>query len=178
MKYLVDQDFAGERGCIMSECDEYRLRLWRLWDRSLPRLGVLMLNPSDARQNVPDPTDTRVYARAVALGFGRYDIGNLFPLSTSKPKVLRAHEDPIGPVDIANQMLLDIVADADMVICAWGAEAFARDRAQAVFDLLRSTGVGAKLHHLGLNKDGSPKHPLYIAASTRPRPYVFQATEA
>jgi hypothetical protein len=32
-----------------------------------------------------------------------------------------------------------------------------------------------KLYHLGLNKDGSPKHPLYIAASMRPKPFEFTA---
>lgn len=30
-----------------------------------------------------------------------------------------------------------------------------------------------RLMHLGLNKDGSPKHPLYIAASTKPKPFTL-----
>lgn len=38
--------------------------------------------------------------------------------------------------------------------------------------LIFQTLDGARLlHHLGLNKDGSPKHPLYIAACTRPQPF-------
>ncbi|CAE6839606.1 DUF1643 domain-containing protein [Paraburkholderia nemoris] len=175
MQYLTDTDLAGERGCIMSDCGAYRLRLWRQWDVTLPRLGVCMLNPSDARHNVDDSTDTRIYLRAVSLGFGRYDIVNLFPLSSSKPEVMRAHPDPVGPLDIANQMILDVAADASMILCAWGAGEFAATRARAVLQLLCDAGYAEKLVHLGLNKDGSPKHPLYIAASTRPKPFEFTA---
>ncbi|WP_281291343.1 hypothetical protein [Paraburkholderia panacisoli] len=41
--------------------------------------------------------------------------------------------------------------------------------------LLRITSMDWKLFHLGLNLDGSPNHPLYIAASTRPNPFEFKA---
>lgn len=174
MKTLVSRDLAGERGCIMSDCGVYRLRLWREWDISLPRLGVCMLNPSDARHDASDPTDTRIYSRAIALGFGRYDIGNLFPLSSSDPAVLRGHADPLGPIEVANQVLLDIAASADMIICAWGKDSFARDRARSVMKLLRAAGAADKLFHLGLNRDGSPKHPLYIASSIQPSKFVIE----
>lgn len=45
-------------------------------------------------------------------------------------------------------------------------------RASAVLDLIRLAGMRSKLHHLGLNKNGSPKHPLYIATSTQPQRFT------
>jgi hypothetical protein len=174
MRTMVSRDLAGERGCIMSDCGAYRLRLWREWDTSLRRLGVYMLNPSDARHDVSDPTDTRIYSRAISLGFGRYDIGNLFPLSSSDPGALRRHADPLGPIDVANQVLLDIAAGADMIICAWGKDSFARERARSVVELLRTAGAADRLFHLGLNKDGTPKHPLYIPSAVQPFKFIIE----
>lgn len=171
MRRLIVSDLIGTRGCDMSDCGQYRDRLWREWDASLPRLAVFMLNPSDARHDVPDPTDTRIYLRAMSLGFGRYDIGNLFPLSSSDPKALRTHANPLGPADHADQVLLEIAEAADTIICAWGADPFAVQRSSAVLALLRDAGHGPKLHCLALNKDGSPKHPLYIPMKTRPVPF-------
>ncbi|KAI3606624.1 hypothetical protein D8I24_1660 [Cupriavidus necator H850] len=59
------------------------------------------------------------------------------------------------------------------MICAWGAHKAAPARAAEVLRIIRMSGHGTLLHHLGLNKDGSPKHPLYIAARTRPQPFSF-----
>lgn len=168
MRRLIVNDLLGTRGCDMSDCGRYRQRLWREWDADLPRCAFILTNPSAARHDVTDPTDTRIYMRSVALGFGRYDIGNLAPLISSKPKILHTHPDPFGAADYGNQVLLEIVESADMVICGWGADPFLAGRARAVLQLLRDAGHGPKLHCLGLNKDGSPRHPLYIAASTRP----------
>ena len=63
MQYLTDIDLAGERGCILSDCGTYRLRLWREWDKTLPTLTAMLLNPSKASHLVTDPTDTRIYTR-------------------------------------------------------------------------------------------------------------------
>ncbi|MDR6381773.1 DUF1643 domain-containing protein [Paraburkholderia caribensis] len=180
MQYLTDTDLAGERGCILSDCGTYRLSLWREWDKSLPRVAALMLNPSTASHLVTDPTDTRIFTRAVAMGFGRYEIVNLFPLRSTDPDVLLTHPDPIGPRRggiSADGAILDAVSAASMVWCAWGAHPAAAARAAEVMDLIRMTGMRNKLYHLGLNKDGSPKHPLYIAASTRPKLFTYEATQ-
>ena len=59
-----------------------------------------------------------------------------------------------------------------MVICAWGAHKAAPPQAAEVLRIIRMCGRGSLLYQLGLNKDGSPKHPLYIAASTRPQRFT------
>lgn len=137
-----------------------------------------MLNPSKASHLVTDPTDTRIYTRAVAMGFGRYDIVNLFPLRATDPNELLKHPDPIGSRHggvTADGAILDAIDGASKVLCAWGSHPAAAPRAREVMDVIRMAGMGQKLVHLGLNKDGSPKHPLYIAASTQPKPFLFEA---
>jgi hypothetical protein len=179
MQYLTDSDLAGERGCILSDCGAYRFRLWREWDRSRPTLAFLMLNPSTADHLTDDPTITRCMSRAVAGNFGRLEVANLFPLRATDPDELLTHPDPLclqrrGSIT-ADGAILDAIDRAHTTICAWGAHAAAAPRAAEVMRLLGMAGMRTRLYHLGLNKDGSPKHPLYIAASTRPKPFKWSA---
>lgn len=177
MQYLTDTDLAGERGCILSDCGAYRYRLWREWDNSRPTLAFLMLNPSTADHLTDDPTITRCMSRAVAGKFGRLEVANLFPLRATNPDELLGHPDPLGPKGngiSADGAILDAIDKAHTVICAWGTHPAAAARAAEVMCIIRHTGTRNKLFQLGLNKDGSPKHPLYVAASTRPR--LFEIT--
>jgi hypothetical protein len=174
MQYLTDADLAGERGAHISDCGTYRYRLWREWDRSLPTLAFLMLNPSTADHLTDDPTITRCMSRAVAGKFGRLEVANLFPLRATNPDELLTHADPLGPRNTADGALMDAIDRASMVICAWGAHQAAAARATDLTHIFGIVGMRDKLCHLGLNKDGSPKHPLYIAASTRPKPFSME----
>lgn len=177
MQYLIETDLAGERGCILSDCGTYRYRLWREWDRTRPTLVFLMLNPSTADHLADDQTIARCTTRAVGGKFGRLDVVNLFPLRATDPDELLTHPDPVGPMRgsiTANGVILDAIDQAHTVICAWGAHAAAGPRAAEVMRLLGMAGMRNRLYHLGLNKDGSPKHPLYIAASTRPKPFTLE----
>jgi hypothetical protein len=173
MKRLTETDPVGERGAQLSDCGTYRYRLWREWDASSPTLAFLMLNPSTADHLVDDPTVTRCFARAVANDFGRLEVVNLFPLRATNPDELLMHPDPLGPRSRANNAILEAVDRASMIICAWGSHKAAGTRAPEVLHLLRITSMSGKLFHLGLNLDGSPKHPLYIAASAQPQPFFW-----
>ncbi len=66
MTHLTTQTIDGEAGAILSDCEQYRHRLWREWDRTQPALGFIMLNPSTADHRVNDPTTTRCLQRALA----------------------------------------------------------------------------------------------------------------
>lgn len=180
MQYLTETDLAGERGCILSDCGSYRYRLWREWDKSRPALAFLTLNPSTADHLADDATITRCTSRAIAGGFGRLEVANLFPLRATNPDELLIHQDPIGPKGrgiSADGAVMDVVSAAAMVICAWGTHPAAAARAKAVVRLIGMCGARNRLYHLGLNKNGSPKHPLYIAASTRPKPFTLPGGE-
>jgi len=170
MKRLITQSLAGEAGAILSDCEQYRYRLWREWDSGRLALGFIMLNPSTADHQVNDPTITRCLQRAIAGKYGRLEVVNLFPLRSTDPDGLLTHPAPLGDRPDHNECaVMDAIDRCSMVICAWGAHKAAPARAAEVLAIIRMCGRGGLLHHLGLNKDGSPKHPLYIAASTKPQ---------
>jgi hypothetical protein len=65
--------------------------------------------------------------------------------------------------------IVDSLPWADSVICAWGTHGAHLGRGPEVEALLRASG--AALTHLGLSKDGHPKHPLYIGYAVQPVPW-------
>jgi len=164
--------FPNRSGANISPDGVYRWSLWREWDASLPTCTFLMLNPSTADDQANDPTITRCISRARALGCGRLEVVNLYPLRSTNPDELLAYHDPVGPIGKADGAILDAVERAGVggyTICAWGAHKAAPQRAESVLHTLSIVGFRSILWHLGLNKDGSPKHPLYVAASVKPR---------
>ena len=88
----------------------------------------------------------------------------VFPLRSTDPDAPLTDPAPLGREDTANYSIMDALDRCSLVICAWGAHRAAPARAAEVVRIVRMCGRGALLHHLGLNQDGSPKHPLYIAA--------------
>lgn len=174
MQYLTDaSDLVMQRGAHISDCGTYRYRLWREWDRARATLAFLMLNPSTADHSTDDQTIKRCLARAMKDGYGRLEVANLFPLRATNPDELLTHGDPLGPPNIADGAVMDAIDSASMVICAWGTHPAAAPRADELMHIFGVVGWRGRLYHLGLNKDGSPKHPLYIAASTRPKPFEW-----
>jgi hypothetical protein len=160
---------TGSCGAIFSDCEQYRYRLWREWDTRLPTICFLMLNPSTADEQVNDPTIARCESRAVAMGCGRLDVVNLFPWRSTDPDQLLIWIDPLGPARKADGAIMDAIERSSTVVCAWGSHRAATERAADVLRMIRITGYHGRLFHLGLNQDGSPKHPLYIAKSIKPK---------
>jgi hypothetical protein len=152
-------------GAEFSPCRKYRYRLWRQWDRSSPSAVFVMLNPSTADETENDQTVERCERRARAMGFGGVRVANIFALRSTDPAALPRHRDPVGPGnDVA---ILKSVTGAGIVVCAWGGHGRVHQRGEIVVRLLREHGVA--LHYLKLNKDGTPKHPLYVAYSVQPQ---------
>lgn len=153
---------------VYSPCERYRYSLTREWAAEHGgRVLFVMLNPSTATELRNDPTVERCERRARALGFGAFRVCNIFAWRATDPREMRAAADPVGPENDA--ALRDGCAWADTVICAWGTHGAHLDRGRQVETLLRATGRG--LHHLGLTRDGHPRHPLYIAYSRQPEPW-------
>lgn len=69
------------------------------------------------------------------------------------------------------EKLLDMAVKADMVIAAWGKlPAKLNEESHKVAKLLTENNV--PLFCLGTNKDGSPKHPLYLRKDLTPQPWT------
>ncbi|HHL21845.1 MAG TPA: DUF1643 domain-containing protein [Aliiroseovarius sp.] len=147
-----------------SDCERYRYQLTRVWDDAGGRVMFVMLNPSTATERQNDPTVERCERRARALGFGAFQVTNIFAWRATEPRDMRAAPDPVGP---DNDAAIRAGAGwADRIICAWGTHGAYLERGAAVAGLLRT--AGKPLFHLGLSKAGHPKHPLYIAYSQQP----------
>ena len=144
----------------------YRYELSRVWDRDLPQCTFIMLNPSTADAKEDDPTIRRCIGFAKAFGCGSLVVVNLYALRSTDPRVLWLSSfNPVGPLN--DSFITSALAKTDgPIIAAWGANAKPA-RAQQVMNLARGKEVLA----LGINKDGSPKHPLYLPKASVPVPF-------
>ena len=149
---------------VYSDCERYRYLLTRTWDARGPKALFIMLNPSTATEVQNDPTVERCERRTRALGFGSFRVTNIFAYRATDPKVMRAVADPVGPDN--DNSILQSLAWADQIICAWGSHGAHLLRGKAVAALLRASGK--TLWHLGLTQAGAPKHPLYIGYEVKP----------
>lgn len=129
----------------------------------------VMLNPSKATEICNDPTVGRCEARARALGFGAFQVTNLFALRETDPHIMRQHPAPIGPETDAS--LLSGAAWADVTIAAWGVHGVHQHRHRQVMELF--SGAGIPLQCRGLTKAGYPRHPLYLSYATAVEPWTF-----
>ena len=149
---------------VYSDCERYRYTLTRVWDAGGGKALFIMLNPSTATEVQNDPTVERCERRARALGFGAFRVTNIFAWRDTDPRQMRAAGDPVGPENDA--AIAEGCGWADRIIAAWGTHGAHLERGAAVERLLRETGL--PVFHLGLTKDGHPKHPLYIAYERQP----------
>lgn len=156
-------------GATLSRCHTYRYHLWRRIDCALNERGTclfIMLNPSTADHVENDPTVERCQRRAMAAGFTRLEVCNIFALRSTDPKGLYSHPDPIGKHNDAE--ILKAARGAELVVCGWGEHGKLRERGTQVLNLLRAAGITP--HALKINKGGNPCHPLYLPYSLSPVP--------
>src|SRR3546814_4944738 len=89
--------------------------------------------------------------------------------SSDLAALVAASVDILGPEN--DQAILDGCRSAGIVICGWGKPGALNGRHDAVVSMLRNAGT--ELHSLGINKDGTPKHPLYVGYDVAPRRYAW-----
>lgn len=158
MSDLFTADSTGA-GAIFSSCGKYRYVLWRRWSEG-PDLTVIGLNPSTANEVRDDPTIRRVKAIAANLGYGGIFMMNLFAIVSADPTILQTCDDPIRD----NDKWLQQYATGD-VIFAWGNFKQATERAKQVIAMFPNAKA------LFINKNGTPKHPLYCRKNIVPIPF-------
>lgn len=168
------------RETIFSPDRVYRYTLWREWGvkfegKTQPLFEPLKpslndyvqfigLNPSTADETKDDPTVRRCIDFAKQWGFGAMCMTNLFAFRATDPKAMKVRSFPEGEGNI--EWLCKIGANAGLIVVAWGSHGAHYHRDQMVLNILR--GNNLKLHCLGRNQDGTPKHPLYLPKTTQP----------
>lgn len=155
---------VASRSAELSPCGRYRYQL----SRSLATLTgsgtctFVMLNPSTADHQVDDQTIRQCLGFVESWGFARLLVVNLFAWRATLPRDMYAAIDPVGRGN--DRWILDAARASERIVCAWGAHGRHRGRGDAVAAMLR--GAGHTPYHLGLTREGQPRHPLYLARDT------------
>lgn len=147
-------------GADFGEGNKYRYALWRIWDESKPMVMFIGLNPSTANAITDDPTIRRIKSFAAKNNYGGVFMMNLFPYVTAYPsELIECTLEQMSKNRIRIEELRERCED---VIFAWGnfkeAERVCKDMKSSFPDALC----------LQKNKNGSPKHPLYVRSDIKP----------
>jgi hypothetical protein len=174
---------AVSKDTIFSECRLYRFTLWRDWDCDLltgtsddiPHrdkfVQFICLNPSTADEKINDATVRRCIDFSKRWGYGAFCMTNIFPFRSMEVKKMLAHDEPIEMARQNAEHVERIAEHAGLIIFAWGNHGSHKRRGDKFVKHLLNVRK-FKIHHLGLNTDGSPKHPLYLKATTQPIAYA------
>lgn len=140
-----------------------RFRLWRIWNRQLPLLVIVGMNPSTADENDNDPTVERCARRADMLGYGGILMMNMLDIiETDSRKLDEMPAQLRCSADNTRQLLSAIelaeTAKAD-ILCGWGKPG--QKYGAVAWFATQAARAGVTLFCLKRNKDGSPAHPLY-----------------
>ncbi len=154
-------------GATFSECGRYRQALTRDWTATGETARTILfigMNPSVAGAEVSDPTCHRELMFSRDWGFTRYLKGNVLDWRATSPKDIPADPDlACSPANIPT--LVDMATESETIVLAYGK---LHQRFQPIVQTVISamTATGKPLKCLGLNKDGSAKHPLYLRKDT------------
>lgn len=156
---------------VVTPCGRWRYELRIEWNPKFPPLLCVMLNPSIATHRVDDPTKKLVWKRADRMGYGACWIVNLGAGRSEKPSVWMKMRDPIGPEnDRAVYNILDETkARGGMLFVGWGRHGSFMQRDRWFIAAVRRRRM--LMYCLGVNNDGSPKHPLFQLLSNEVEPY-------
>lgn len=181
---------------LFSECERYRYQLERLIDPSpmapvfaqqgVRRLVACGLNPSTADAFKLDPTCRREIGFARLWGCGLYVKVNAYSWRATKPAdMFYAAENGSNIVGerlsnsavkmentndaVVRAALTMLKRDGGIALACWGAHA-EPDRVLKLVKIAHEVGVDWMC--LGVNKNGSPKHPLYLPADAQLRPWA------
>lgn len=181
-----------ERRTIFSACRRYRYTLWREWgtpadllnpptsrsgrrpDRSY--VQFIGLNPSTADEVENDPTVRRCIDFATRWGFGALCMTNAFSFRSTDPEAMKREPQPndiVGRTTLYcpnDEWLMRCAKEASLVVAAWGKDGRHLNRESEILKMFEAAGI--QMHCLGTNKDGTPKHPLYLLQTLTPIPFA------
>lgn len=167
-----------DREAAFSECMQYRYMLHIKWDATKPSKMFIGLNPSTADERQDDPTVRRCKDYCQRWGYGGLLMTNACAFRATDPKVMLAHDEPIGAGNTIAflKFIHGLHCDDTPPVSAWGnhlckvkanIEGFNGSRHDYLFELM------PKLDYLKMNKDGTPQHPLYLPKVLTPKPYNY-----
>jgi hypothetical protein len=164
--------FRGHEGvstATFSSCGLYRYELRRVWKSKERTMVFVGLNPSTADESTDDPTIRRILGFADDWGFGTLVMLNAFAFRATDPKALHVRaacgHEVIGAGNDAAIARAFETNRAGKLVVGWGMHGALLDRGGHVAEMART--LHGRPQCLGTTGSGQPKHPLYLAASTR-----------
>lgn len=156
---LFPEMIFSRSGALFSDDRKYRYALWRIWNPELRLIMFIGLNPSTANETKNDATIRRVIEFAKNWNYGGVYMCNLFAFVTPYPIELKR----CGNAVMDNDAYLKYYATAcNDILFGWGNFKEAQERAKIVSSWFPNALC------LGKNKNGTPKHPLYLSSNTKP----------
>ena len=152
---------------ILSDDGRFRFALTRrVNELGTGQLCWIMFNPSTADDTEDDPTIRRVADFTRRWGFRSLIVVNLLPIRATDPAEARrwAQETPVTDLQMwaANRLYVEAAGrTSKQVVAAWGVLGGPHTR-----DAIDRHG-DQELWALGFNENGQPKHPLYVAKTTK-----------
>lgn len=160
---FVTTNAGGAAGTV----DAHRIILTREWGTYQRPVAVIGVNPSMADNLKDDPTINALYQHCEHWDRERLIMLNLFTLVATEPADMRAHPYPEcgGSIEAWEETFDPAHRDPNLiVVAAWGKNGTHRDQDRRAMKWLSYWGIEPKC--LGINKDGTPVHPLYVRRGT------------
>jgi len=159
---MKEEDDGIRRSADFSKCGKYRYTLKRFWDDKKGHVLFVLLNPSTADAKKDDPTNRRGIGFAKRWGYGGVVFCNLFAYRTPYPSELKKAKRPVGRFN--DKWLKEEARKADLVVASWGNHGRLLGRNEEVREMIKG------MSHLGITKEGDPKHILYLRGDLKPEP--------
>jgi hypothetical protein len=170
--------YEGLSSAAFSPCGLYRYELRRVWKPKARAMVFVGLNPSTADESTDDPTIRRILGFADDWGFGTLVMLNAFAFRSTDPKALHVRasrrREVIGRENDATIERTFARHRADKLVMGWGANGTLLERGRSVAAIAMS--VHRRPECFGLTQNGQPKHPLYLAATTKAKRYAAPAS--
>jgi len=148
----------------------YRYSLTRHWGDGDKKILWIGMNPSTADENHNDPTCTREMNYTKDWGYNHYIKCNVMDWRATFPKDIPTEEGKAASA-AGREVLLNYAKESTMTIAGWGKlPKKLEHESLAVKTLLLENNI--PLYVLGLNKNGSPKHPLYLKKDLKPFKWI------
>ena len=133
---------------------ENRYQLWRIWNQEKPLILFILLNPSNADHKNDDKTVKKLIGFTKIFEFGGFYLGNLYSIVSTTPspdKFIKDETRNIKHIQIMKKK-------CKKIIIGWG------NLGTYPNWLLDNI---SEVMCLGINKNGTPKHPLYLSYKTQ-----------
>ena len=143
------------RSADISNDKKDRFSLSRIWDSKKPKALYIMLNPSYADDELDDPTIRRLIFFSKKFKFGGFYVTNLFTQITPYPKELNMDNNSKKK---NLKIISELIKKSDLIVYAWG---------NLVSEPLQLRKLIESPLCFGINKNGTPRHPLYLRSDTK-----------